>query len=109
MSRHTLSDGVTPHPGIRVEFYDEWLAELAPRPNLVGDYYKRGLDWRRFEEGYIEYLRSRVSDAVKTLANRALVQNITLLCIEETPEKCHRRLLAEECVKHEPTLETKIK
>jgi uncharacterized protein YeaO (DUF488 family) len=109
MSRHTLNDGKTPHPDIRDGSYDEWLVELAPPAKLVGDYYRRGLDWKIFEERYIDYLRGKVEKAVRILASRALLENLTLLCIEEAPEKCHRRLIAEECVRCEPGIVTQIK
>lgn len=98
MSRHTLEDGVTPDLRITPDKFDEHLPELAPAPKLIGDYYKRGLTWEEFEVKYLSQIRSpRSSDVLKSLIERALREDITLLCIELTPERCHRRLLAEEC------------
>lgn len=105
MSRHTLNDGITPDERITYDSFDEHYVALAPRSRLIGDYYKRGLSWDEFESRYLAQIRE--SDAipiVRRLAERALNENVTLLCIEETAERCHRRLLAEECKRVEPEL-----
>jgi uncharacterized protein YeaO (DUF488 family) len=96
MSRHTKNDGVTPNPDITPDLFDEHLTDFAPPPELIGAYYKRGLPWEDFANRYTDYIRS-IGGTVLELANRALEENVTLLCIEDTPEQCHRRLLAEEC------------
>ena len=105
MSRHTLNDGKTPHPQITSASYDEWLSVLAPSATLIGDYYKRGLPWEHFEQRYNDYLRQTdTRKHVQQLAERSLETMITLLCIEETPDYCHRRLLANECTIYQPSL-----
>lgn len=105
MSRHTLNDGITPDPRIQVYGFNEWLLRVAPPDILIGDYYKRGLSWEDFESRYLEHIRQpHVCKLVRGLAHGALVSDITLLCIEDTAEHCHRRLLAEECQKYEPLL-----
>jgi len=43
------------------------------------------------------------------LSKEALKKDITLLCLEDAPDECHRRLLAEECKKINPKLEVEIK
>ena len=110
MSRHTLNDGLTPHPEITNSSYDQWLQILAPPPKLIGDYYKRGLPWEQFEQKYLNYIRSaNIQTEVQKLAEQSLDSVITLLCIEESPEFCHRRLLAEECKKYQPNLVLSVK
>lgn len=105
MSRHTLNDGVTPYPRIQIYGFDEWFLKLAPPLTLIGDYYKRGLSWEDFEKRYIDYIRQPpLPTFIQGLVRASLVSDITLLCIEDTAEKCHRRLLAEECQKYEPNL-----
>jgi len=105
MSRHTLSDGETVDNRIASNKFDEHLPELAPSLKLVGDYYKRSLPWEQFEQRYIKEIRGpEKAKLVIYLANRALREDITILCIEDNPEYCHRRLLAEECLKYEPKL-----
>ena len=110
MSRHTLNDGVTPHLEITDSSYDRWLQILAPPAKLIGDYYKRGFPWEEFEQKYLAYIRSsNIQTEVQKLAENSLDSVITLLCIEDSPEFCHRRLLAEECKKYQPNLVLSVK
>lgn len=96
MSRHTLNDGVTPDLEIIDAMFDEHRPDLAPPIKLVGSYYKSGLDWRIFEKEYVDYLRlPEVDNQVLKLANFALNNTVTIMCVELEPEMCHRRLLAE--------------
>jgi uncharacterized protein YeaO (DUF488 family) len=109
MSRHTLNDGITPRPEISIKSYDSWMPVFAPPKRLIGDYYKRGLSWEKFEERYLDYLRQpQIQKEVLDIANRGLEETITLLCVEDSPEFCHRRLLAEECKKYRPELVLEI-
>ncbi|MDO8555835.1 MAG: DUF488 domain-containing protein [Nanoarchaeota archaeon] len=105
MSRHTLPNGVTPDPRITPENYDFWFTHLAPPPKLIGEYYKRGLTFEIFSQGYREYLAlPTTKEEVRILAETALTFDITVLCVESTPKKCHRRLLAEACQREFPKL-----
>lgn len=105
MSRHTLNDGITPDVRITLDKYNLWWNFLAPPQRLVGDYYLRGLSFEKYEKRFLEYLRTPEMRArVSELANRCLDETITLLCIESTPEYCHRRLVAEECKFYRPKL-----
>jgi len=104
MSRHTLNDGKTPDTRLNDQ-YLEHLQKLGPPAKLIGDYYKRGLKWEEFEKRYLDYLQNpEIKNLIEDLARRALVKDLTLLCIEETPERCHRRLIAEECQRLMPEL-----
>ena len=106
MSRHTLNDGVTPDERITLESFDEHLQVLAPPLKLIGDYYRRGLSWEGYVERYLHYIRSSaVVPHVSNLAERALGANVTLLCVEDIADKCHRRLIAEECKIYQHSLE----
>ena len=108
MSRHTLSDGVTKDPRISPEIFDEHLVLFGPRAQDIGDYYRRGLSWEAFAQRYLAYLReTQMQLEVEKLGRRAFSTDITLLCVEESAEKCHRRLLAEECLWHVPSLHVK--
>lgn len=103
MSRHTLNNGITPDLRITPASYDIWIKELAPSGKLIGDYYKRGLSWKEFEEKYLREIENK-SNLVRRIAAVSLCTNISLVCIEESEELCHRRLLAEKCKKYEPKL-----
>ncbi len=105
MSRHTLNDGITPHPEINSEKYHIWMKQLAPSEKSVGAYYRKELSWDEFEIKYFEKIRKpEIADVVRELAKESLELPVTLLCIEENPQYCHRRLLAEECKKYQPNL-----
>ncbi len=106
MSRHTLEDGVTPDKRI-VEgiTFDEWQKDFAPPSKLVGSYYRKEISWKDFENKYLEFLRSdEMAPKVADFAKRCTQETITLMCVEDNPEKCHRRLLAEELQKYQPDL-----
>ena len=105
MSRHTLSDGKTPDSRINLESYDKHWKFFAPEPKLIGSYYRNEIGWDNFEERYLKQVRSPQSAGmVKYLAKVALKHDITILCIEEGCEQCHRRILAEECQRIIPDL-----
>ncbi len=109
MSRHTLPDGVTPDPEITHGSYDEWVVALAPPPRLIGDYYRRELPWEEFADRYLAWLeRDEASEPIRDLLERARSEDVTLLCVEDGPEYCHRRLLAEACRRLDPDLEVEI-
>jgi uncharacterized protein YeaO (DUF488 family) len=106
MNRHTLNDGVTPDIRITEKMYSEHNKSLSPSNRLVGDYYKRGISWKEYEKRFKKEIgEAGVAKILKNLSLRALKENVTFLCIEEKPDFCHRRLLAEECKKYQPNLE----
>lgn len=109
MSRHTLNDGVTPDQTIKPWMFDVWQPGLAPPARLLGDYYRRGIDWPEFESRYNDHLTTPyVDEQIRELALQAITENITILCTEESPEICHRRLIVARCVAIEPVLEFDI-
>ncbi len=98
MSRHTLSDGISPDPRISQDLYDDWWPDIAPKPTLVGSYYRREITWLEFAKSYNNDLTtSNTALFVARLVKISLDRDVTVMCIEETPAQCHRRLLAEEC------------
>lgn len=71
----------------------EHVLDLAPTNDLL-DGYKESKNWDEFEDGFKELLREREPIARLEAAadgNRS----ICLLCTEDQPDKCHRRLVAE--------------
>lgn len=112
MSRHTLSDGKTPDPDISHASFDEHWTELAPPPRSVGSWYRSSQnddDWQRFEEEYRRHLEGEPQQIkLKELIDMATHQNVTVVCVESTPERCHRRLLALACQQVQPELEVEI-
>lgn len=78
--------------------------ELAPTQEMLDDYKKHDSGWPAYEERFLELMRARrIQD---TLACD-LVDNAVLLCSEDKPHQCHRRLVAEYLAKQwgETTIE----
>lgn len=112
MSRHTLSDGKTPDLEISGDCFDEHWAELAPPLKSVGTWYRSSQtdkDWQLFEEEYRQHLADEFQQIkIRQLADMAMTDNVTVLCVEPTPERCHRRLLAAACQELRPELKIEI-
>jgi uncharacterized protein (DUF488 family) len=69
------------------------LPELAPTAEILDPFKKRkNGDWLLYEQQFLELLRAR---RVEEKISRELLDGGCLLCSEETPEHCHRRLVAE--------------
>jgi uncharacterized protein (DUF488 family) len=71
----------------------EHVVELAPTAEIL-DAYKKDRDWSAYERTYPQLLVARDALAIgRRLLER--YQHPCLLCAEDTPDRCHRRLLAE--------------
>lgn len=69
------------------------LPELAPTADILDPYKKRkNGDWALYERQFMDLMRSR--NIEETVA-REIVDGGCLLCSEEKPHHCHRRLVAE--------------
>jgi len=65
---------------------------LAPTAPMLAAYRSKALDWEGYEGAYLALLRER---AVERRLDRALFEGGCLLCSEDKPHHCHRRLAAE--------------
>lgn len=65
--------------------------ELAPTKELIDGYRKKEIDWKEYESVFNAILKER---KVQDL-DPALFKNACLLCSEDVPHQCHRRLVAE--------------
>lgn len=70
----------------------EHNVDLAPTKELLSNYRDKKITWEQYETEYLNLLDIR--KIVKKI-NIDLLHENCLLCSEHTPEKCHRRLLAE--------------
>lgn len=66
--------------------------DFAPTKELLSNYRNKKINWLEYE---IEYLNLLDIRKVAQKTNIDLLHENCLLCSEHTPEKCHRRLLAE--------------
>ena len=66
---------------------------LAPTPELLKEYRDKSIHWPEYEKRFLDLMHTR---AIEDLLPKAMFASKTvLLCSEHTPEKCHRRLVAE--------------
>jgi uncharacterized protein (DUF488 family) len=72
--------------------------DLAPTQSMLDDYKKHGSStWAEYEFKFVELLATR---RIETAVSRELVENSVLLCSEDKPHHCHRRLVAEYLAEH---------
>jgi uncharacterized protein (DUF488 family) len=68
------------------------LPLLAPTQEMLDSYKKKRGDWQVYERQFLELMCER---KIEREVSREVLQNACLLCSEDTPEHCHRRLVAE--------------
>ena len=68
------------------------VPELAPTQDILDEYKKNKGDWGVYEQKFLELMRKR--EIEKKMAP-AVIADGCLLCSEDKPHHCHRRLVAE--------------
>jgi len=68
------------------------LPELAPTKEILDRYKKQKGSWKKYENSFISLLQDR---AVEKHISDSFLSDSCLLCSENKPEFCHRRLVAE--------------
>jgi uncharacterized protein (DUF488 family) len=69
------------------------LPELAPTAEILDPYKKaKNGDWQLYERQFLDLMRSR---HIERTTPREVLDGGCLLCSEEKPHHCHRRLVAE--------------
>ena len=68
------------------------LPELAPTKEILDDYRKGGGDWETYEARFLDLMRQR---RIERTVSEEVVADGCLLCSEDKPHHCHRRLVAE--------------
>jgi uncharacterized protein (DUF488 family) len=71
---------------------------LAPTPEMLADYRKRGGEWDAYERRFLALLAERRVQVALSPGDFAVPT--ALLCSEATPERCHRRLVCEYLARH---------
>lgn len=67
---------------------------LAPTQEILDAYKKKGaMPWVEYEDRFLALMRDRRIE--KALDFASFGQRTVLLCSEDTPDQCHRRLVAE--------------
>ena len=68
------------------------VPDLAPTKELLSDYRQGRIGWEAYEARFIELMEER---RVESVLSREVVSEGCLLCSEDQPHHCHRRLIAE--------------
>ena len=64
--------------------------ELAPTKDMLDDYKKRRSDWSTYETRFLELMKQR---RIEETVPREIIADGCLLCSEDKPHYCHRRLV----------------
>lgn len=68
------------------------LPELAPTQEILDAYKKQKGDWSVYEPAFLELMRQR---EIEKRIDPEIMAGGCLLCSEDKPHHCHRRLVAE--------------
>jgi len=78
------------------------LPVLAPTQEMLDKYKKRRGDWQTYETEFLALMKQRrIEEAIPS----EVVADGCLLCSEDKPHQCHRRLVAEYLKQHWGDLE----
>ena len=69
--------------------------KFSPTKEILNDYKKNIIDWKTYEERFNKLLLNRKLETYIRENLKNQLDGICFLCSESTPEKCHRRLVAE--------------
>jgi len=70
---------------------------LAPTEEILVEYRKRRGGWERYQTRFLKLLEQR---RIEEVVPRGVIADSCLLCSEDEPDRCHRRLVAEYLQQH---------
>ena len=73
------------------------LPVLAPTQEMLDEYKKQRGNWKTYETRFLELMQQR---RIEETVSREVVADGCLLCSEDKPHHCHRRLVAEYLKQH---------
>lgn len=68
------------------------LPILAPTQEMLDDYKKEKRGWEAYEKNFLKLMQER---EIEKNVEREVLEDACLLCSEDKPHQCHRRLVAE--------------
>ena len=68
------------------------LPDLAPTKEMLDEYKKNGGNWDTYEKRFLDLMEKR---RIQEKISKELIDEGCLLCSEDKPHHCHRRLVAE--------------
>ncbi|MCL2634180.1 MAG: DUF488 domain-containing protein [Oscillospiraceae bacterium] len=78
-----------------------WAVQFVPTAALLDDYKSGQITWNDYEKAYLALLDKQDFGFFEQFSDK----RICLLCAEDLPDFCHRRLLAERIAKIYPNTE----
>lgn len=109
---------VSPEDGIRVCImrrpdadaqWDIWMPTLSPSHEILTASQQGLISSAEFDAWFEEHVLVGQHEYLDILVEMAAKRTITILCWEIDPDECHRKTVAEECVRIAPTLEVVIR
>jgi uncharacterized protein (DUF488 family) len=73
------------------------LPALAPTQEMLDGYKKQGGDWSSYKTRFLDLMKQR---RIEEMIPREVIADGCLLCSEDKPHHCHRRLVAEYLKQH---------
>lgn len=70
---------------------------LAPTQEMLDEFKKQRGRWQAYEQRFLELMKER---RIEERVSRELLADACLLCSEDKPDHCHRRLVAEYLRRH---------
>ena len=68
------------------------ILDMAPTKDILDQYKKHKGDWQTYEKKFIQLIRDR---QIEKQVSQEVLSDSCLLCSEDKPHHCHRRLVAE--------------
>jgi len=69
-----------------------YMPQLAPTKEILTVYRNTKNDWPVYEQSFVNLMADR---KVEDVVSKDILNNSCLLCSEDNPDHCHRRLVAE--------------
>ena len=73
------------------------VPQLAPTPAVLDAYRKKQITWNQYEVRFLELMEQR---RIEETVPKQIIAEGCLLCSEDKPDHCHRRLVAEYLARH---------
>ncbi len=72
------------------------MTDLAPGKQMLDDYKKHKGEWSEYEKQFLDLMQEREIESL----DKSMFDDGCLLCSEDKPHFCHRRLVAEYLASH---------
>jgi uncharacterized protein (DUF488 family) len=73
------------------------VTELTPKKEDLKAYQDKKMTWQQYEDEFLNLMAQR---RIESVLDKETLEDACLLCSEDKPHQCHRRLVAEYLKKH---------